>query len=107
MYNIINWHVFTKISEDDYKNSKYKPISQYSVLFGSWLSSQGLNECGQYVYMKSRWLNSISKGGYKIYGTELSLLMTVSSYITQLGRNCMLSMLAIFVRGYSLRLVID
>ena len=37
-----------------------------SVLFGSWLSSQGLDARGQYAYMKSGWLDRISKGVYKI-----------------------------------------
>ena len=44
-----------------------------SVLFGSWLSSQGLDARGQYAYMKSGWLDRISKGVYKIHGTEPSL----------------------------------
>ena len=30
-----------------------------SVLFGSWLSSQGLDARGQYAYMKSGWLDRI------------------------------------------------
>ena len=34
-----------------------------SVLFGSWLSSQGLDARGQYAYMKSGWLDRISKAG--------------------------------------------
>lgn len=33
-----------------------------AVLFGSWLSSQGLDARGQYAYMKSGWLDRISKG---------------------------------------------
>ena len=36
-----------------------------SVLFGSWLSSQGLDARGQYAYMKSGWLDRISKGVYR------------------------------------------
>ena len=32
-----------------------------SVLFGSWLSSQGLDARGQYAYMKSGWLDRISR----------------------------------------------
>ena len=30
-----------------------------SVLFGSWLSSQGLDARGQYAYMKSGWLELV------------------------------------------------
>ena len=59
-----------------------------SVLFGSWLSSQGLDARGQYAYMKSGWLDRISKGVYKIHGTEPSLFAAVSSYNTQLSKSC-------------------
>ena len=48
-----------------------------SVLFGSWLSSQGLDARGQYAYMKSGWLDRISKGVYKIHGTEPSLFAAI------------------------------
>ena len=37
-----------------------------SVLFGSWLSSHGLDARGQYAYMKRGWLDRISKGVYKM-----------------------------------------
>ena len=59
-----------------------------SVLFGSWLSSQGLDARGQYAYMKSGWLDRISKGVYKIHGTEPSLFAAISSYNTQLSKSC-------------------
>ncbi len=59
-----------------------------SVLFGSWLSSQGLDARGQYAYMKSGWLDRISKGVYKIHGTDPNLFAAVSSYNTQLGKSC-------------------
>lgn len=32
-------------------------------MFGDWLTRQGLDAKGQYAYMKSGWLNRISKGG--------------------------------------------
>ncbi|MBP5456367.1 MAG: AbiEi antitoxin N-terminal domain-containing protein [Paludibacteraceae bacterium] len=57
------------------------------ILFGSWLSDHGLDARGQHAYMKSGWLNRISKGGYKIHGTEPRLLAAISSYNTQLGNN--------------------
>ena len=73
-----------------------------SVLFGSWLSSQGLDARGQYAYMKSGWLDRISKGVYKIHGTEPSLLAAVSSYNTQLDKSCVVgAYTALELRGYS------
>ena len=73
-----------------------------SVLFGSWLSSQGLDARGQYAYMKSGWLDRISKGVYKIHGTSPSLLATISSYNLQLGKSCIVgAYTALELRGYS------
>ena len=73
-----------------------------SVLFGSWLSSQGLDARGQYAYMKSGWLDRISKGVYKIHGTEPSLFAAVSSYNTQLSKSCVVvAYTALELRGYS------
>ena len=73
-----------------------------SVLFGSWLSSQGLDARGQYAYMKSGWLDRISKGVYKIHGVEPGLMAAVSSYNTQLGKSCIVgAYTALELRGYS------
>lgn len=73
-----------------------------SVLFGSWLSSQGLDARGQYAYMKSGWLDRISKGVYKRHGTEPSLFAAVSSYNTQLCKSCVVgAYTALELRGYS------
>ena len=73
-----------------------------SVLFGSWLSSQGLDARGQYAYMKSGWLDRISKGVYKIHGTEPSLFAAISSYNTQLSKSCIVgAYTALELRGYS------
>lgn len=60
-----------------------------------------MNEIGNYLIMilniacffcynqrKSGWLDRISKGVYKIHGTEPSLLATVSLYNTQLSKSC-------------------
>lgn len=58
-----------------------------SVLFGSWLTCQGLDARGQYSYMKSGWLDRISKGVYKIHGTTPTLMATVSSYNAQLSKS--------------------
>ena len=73
-----------------------------SVLFGSWLSSQGLDARGQYSYMKSGWLDRISKGVYKIHGSTPTLMATVSSYNMQLGKSCIVgAYTALEFRGYS------
>lgn len=73
-----------------------------SVLFGSWLSSQGLDARGQHAYMKSGWLDRISKGVYKIHGTEPSLFAAISSYNTQLSKSCNVgAYTALELRGYS------
>ena len=72
-----------------------------SVLFGSWLSSQGLDARGQYAYMKSGWLDRISKGVYKIHGTDPNLFAVVSSYNTQLSKSCVVG--AIYSFGTSRR----
>ena len=73
-----------------------------SVLFGSWLSSQGLDARGQYAYMKSGWLDRISKGVYKLHGTLPTLVAVVSSYNIQLGKHCIVgAYTALDLRGYS------
>lgn len=73
-----------------------------SVLFGSWLTSQGLDARGQYSYMKSGWLDRISKGVYKIHGSTPTLMATVSSYNMQLGKSCIVgAYTALEFRGYS------
>lgn len=73
-----------------------------SVLFGSWLSNQGLDARGQYAYMKSGWFDRISKGVYKIHGTEPSLLSAISSYNIQLNKSCVVgAYTALEFRGYS------
>lgn len=73
-----------------------------SVLFGSWLSSQGLDARGQYSYMKSGWLDRISKGVYKIHNSTPSLMATISSYNVQLNKSCVVgAYTALELRGYS------
>lgn len=73
-----------------------------AVLFGSWLSSQGLDARQQYSYMKSGWLSRISKGVYKMRGTQPTLFASVSSYNTQLGKSCIVgAYTALEIRGYS------
>ena len=73
-----------------------------SILFGSWLSSQGLDARGQFAYMKSGWLDRISKGVYKTHEADPGLLAAISSYNTQLGKSCIVgAYTALELRGYS------
>ncbi len=73
-----------------------------TVLFGTWLSKQGLDARGQYSYMKSGWLDRISKGVYKIHGTSPSLMATISFYNNQLDKRCIVgAYTALEIRGYS------
>ena len=73
-----------------------------SILFGSWLSSQGLDARGQHSYMKSGWLDRISQGVYKMHGTSPTLMAAVSSYNTQLSKQCIVgAYTALEIRGYS------
>lgn len=77
-------------------------IPRDSVLFGSWLSGQGLDARGQYAYMKSGWLDRVSKGVYKMHGTTPKLLATISTYNAQQGKSCVVgAYTALDLRGYS------
>ena len=77
-------------------------IPRDSVLFGSWLSSHGLDSRSQYAYMKSGWLARITKGVYKIQGTTPTLMTTLSSYNTQIGKHCIVgAFTALQLRGYA------
>ena len=95
--------VFTKLTKMATKIQQIlEAAPNESVLFGSWLSSQGLDARGQYAYMKSGWLDRISKGVYKIHGTEPSLFAAISSYNTQLSKSCNVgAYTALELRGYS------
>lgn len=73
-----------------------------AMLFGSWLSAQGLDAKGQHSYTKSGWLARVSKGVYRVEGTKPTLLATVSSYNEQLGKQCIVgAYTALELRGYS------
>ena len=73
-----------------------------SMLFGEWLSAHGMDAKSQYAYTKSGWLTRISKGVYKLEGTNPTLLATISSYNTQLGKACIVgAYTALELRGYS------
>lgn len=86
----------TKIQQilESHPNSK--------ILFGEWLSSQGLDAKSQYAYMKRRWLSRLSKGVYVLQGTSPTLINTIAAYNTQLSKKCLFgAYTAMELRGYS------
>jgi predicted transcriptional regulator of viral defense system len=73
-----------------------------SLLFGDWLSGQGLNAKEQCAYMKRGWLERISKGVYALQGKVPTLLNVVAAYNKQLGKHCIVgAYTALELRGYS------
>ncbi|MCR4765059.1 MAG: type IV toxin-antitoxin system AbiEi family antitoxin, partial [Bacteroidaceae bacterium] len=73
-----------------------------SVVFSSWLESQGIDLDELYAYIKSGEIERISKGVYKLHGTTPALLAIISSYNTQLGKQCIVGAFSAFdLRGYS------
>ena len=71
-------------------------------MFGDWLTRQGLDAKGQHAYMKSGWLNRISKGVYVLNGTAPKLLHAISAYNNQLSKRCIVgAYTALELRGYS------
>ena len=73
-----------------------------SVLFGEWLTKQGLGSKEQYAYMKRGWLNRISKGVYVLQGKEPTLLNVIAAYNKQLGKHCIVgAYTALEIRGHS------
>lgn len=73
-----------------------------SMLFGDWLSSQGLGSKEQYAYMKRGWLNRISKGVYALQGKAPTLFDTIAAYNKQLGKHCVVgAYTALELRGHS------
>lgn len=72
------------------------------ILFGEWLSRQGLDAKSQYAYMKSGWLSRLSKGVYALQGTTPTLMQTISAYNYQLSKECIVgAYTALEMRGYS------
>ena len=73
-----------------------------SLLFGDWLSRQGLGSKEQSAYMKRGWLERISKGVYVLRGKKPALLDVVAAYNEQLGKHCVVgAYTALELRGYS------
>ncbi len=86
----------TKIQQilESYPDSK--------ILFGEWLTEQGLDSKGQYAYMKRGWLSRLSKGVYVLQGTLPTLFNALSAYNVQLSKHCIVGAYsALDLRGYS------
>ena len=72
------------------------------ILFGEWLSSQGLDAKSQYAYMKRRWLSRLSKGVYVLQGTSPTLINTIAAYNAQLSKKCIVgAYTSMELRGHS------
>ena len=75
---------------------------QGAILFGSWLDSNGMNAKSRYHYCATGWLEQLSKGVYKMEGSNPTLYAAVSSYNTQLSKQCIVgAYTALDLRGYS------
>ena len=73
-----------------------------SLMFGDWLSRQGLDAKEQYAYMKRGWLDRISKGVYALQGKVPTLLNVIAAYNKQLDKHCIVgAYTALELRGYS------
>ncbi len=73
-----------------------------SLLFGDWLSRQGLDAKEQYAYMERGWLYRISKGVYALQGKVPTLLNAIAAYNKQLDKHCVVgAYTALELRGYS------
>jgi len=71
------------------------------LLFGNWLSQQGLDSKEQFKYLQSGWLERIARGVYKIAGSHPTLYSAVSCYNTQLGKLCIVgARSALDLRGF-------
>ncbi len=75
---------------------------QDSVLFSSWLASHGIDRKEQTLYVRSGWLERVTKGVYKIAGTHPSLYGAVASFNEQLGKECHIgASSALDLKGYA------
>lgn len=77
-------------------------VPRDSVLFSPWLTTNGLDAKRQHAYMKSGWLDRISKGVYKLHGENPTLMAAISARNTQLDKHCFVgAYTALELRGYS------
>lgn len=83
-------------------NKVLRSIHRNSLLFSSWLSSNGIDRKEQSLYVRSGWIERISKGVYKIAGEKPTIYSAILSYNEQLGKNCHIGALsALDIKGYS------
>lgn len=77
-------------------------IPRDSLLFSSWMASQGLDRKEQTLYVRSGWLERVAQGVYKIAGSTPTLYGAVASYNNQLGKSCHVgASSALDLRGFS------
>lgn len=77
-------------------------VPRNSLLFSSWMAKQGIDRKEQTLYVRSGWLERVAQGVYKIAGSTPTLYTAVSSYNTQLEKNCHVGAYsALDMRGYS------
>lgn len=73
-----------------------------TLLFGDWLSRQGLDAKEQHAYRKRGWLERISKGVYVLRGKTPTLMNAIAAYNNQLDKHCVVgAYTALELRGYS------
>ena len=72
------------------------------LLFSSWMTLHGLDSKQQHSYVKSGWLEHVSRGVYKIAGNHPTLFTAFSCYNTQLDKQCIIGAhTALELRGLS------
>jgi len=77
-------------------------VGTNTLLFSSWLSSQGINVREQHSYAQTGWLDKVAYGVFKVAGADVSLLSAISAYNNQLGKKCLIGAeTALELRGYS------
>ena len=77
-------------------------VPRDSLLFSSWMASQGIDRKEQTLYVRSGWLERVAQGVYKIAGSTPTLYGAVASYNKQLGKRCHVgASSALDMRGFS------
>lgn len=83
-------------------NKIIRRVHRNSLLFSSWLSSNDIDRKEQSLYVKSGWIERISKGVYKIAGEKPTIYSAIFSYNEQLDKKCHIGALsALDIKGYS------
>lgn len=86
--------------------TKIKQITELvgldGLLFGNWMSRQGVDSKQQIEYLKSGWLERVAFGVYKIAGSNPTLYSALSCYNNQMSKQCIVgARSALELRGYS------